>query len=125
MIPANASTILCIAINLVLALLVLQSFSYYIPPNYLIFQFAHSQLESNDKKILIYSADSLYDQQKYTEALTLYDKVLATDPNDISALSGKGDVLFAQSRCQEAIESYDRILTIDVNNLYALGSKAA
>jgi len=62
---------------------------------------------------LLDKADSFYNQQKYSEAETLYDKVLGIDPNDIYALSGKGDVLYAQGKYQEAITSYDRILSID------------
>ena len=38
-------------------------------------------------------ANSLYDQGKYQEAITWYDKALAIDPNDVDALNGKTQAL--------------------------------
>ena len=91
-------------------LVILESFSISPLTNFLHTQIAHSQLESQEVNALLDKADSFYNQQKYSEAMNLYDKVLALEPNNIHALSGKGNAFYAQGKYQEAIISYDRIL---------------
>ena len=50
-------------------------------------------IDPNDIDALFSKADSLYDQERYQEAITYYDKVLAIDPDDADALNGKAEDL--------------------------------
>ena len=53
---------------------------------------------------------ALYNQGKYAEAITYYDKALAIDPNDKEALNGKGDALTIQSNDTQGYEEAISIL---------------
>ncbi|HEY9491598.1 MAG TPA: tetratricopeptide repeat protein, partial [Nitrososphaeraceae archaeon] len=69
--------------------------------------------------------NSLLNQGKYEEAISLYDMRLSVDPNDVDALHNKGVALHYLGRYEEAINTYDKVLALDpkyVNALYGKGA---
>jgi tetratricopeptide (TPR) repeat protein len=67
--------------------------------------------------------NSLLNQRKYEEAITLYDKALEIDPNDVVALNNKGLALKNLSKYEEAITLYDKALEIDTKEVNVLTNK--
>jgi tetratricopeptide (TPR) repeat protein len=57
-------------------------------------------------------------------ALEYYDRALAIDPNNVSALDGKGAALHSLGEYQDALEYYDRALAIDPNDVNIVNNKA-
>ena len=52
--------------------------------------------------------NSLYTQGNYTQAIQLFDKALALDPNFRQALNGKGDALYSLANdTQGYVDAYD------------------
>ena len=72
---------------------------------------------------LIDKGDLLFNQGRYKEAITYFDKALALDPNDTDALYYKGISLESQGRHDEAITYFDKVLALDPNNENTLGWK--
>ena len=58
-------------------------------------------------------ADAAFAAGEHTRALSLYDQVLASEPNDAQALMRSGLLLSWDRKFDEAIERYDRLLAID------------
>ena len=56
------------------------------------------QIDPNDTDALNGKGDTLYDLERYSEAITYYDKVLQIDPNDIDALDMKNTALNERDR---------------------------
>ena len=50
-------------------------------------------IDPNDIDALLSKAESFYDQERYQEAITYYDKVLAINASHIDALNGKAEDL--------------------------------
>lgn len=73
--------------------------------------------------ILFEKADTLYNQQKYEEAIQYYDKILAINSSDIDALNSKGVALSDIQKYNEAIENFDKILAITSSDV-AINNKA-
>ncbi|NOJ28817.1 MAG: hypothetical protein DA328_01460 [Nitrososphaeraceae archaeon] len=73
--------------------------------------------------ILFEKADTLYNQQKYEEAIQYYDKILAINSSDIDALNSKGVALSDIQKYDEAIENFDKILAITSSDV-AINNKA-
>ena len=67
--------------------------------------------------------ESLLLAGKYDEAINVFDKVLAIEPNNTGALNNKGLVLGSLGRYDEAIVYFDKVLAIDPNNTNALDAK--
>ena len=67
--------------------------------------------------------DSLFNQGRYDEAITYFDKVLALDANDTDTLYYKGISLESQGKHDEAITYFDKVLALDANNEIALSWK--
>ena len=67
--------------------------------------------------------DSLFNQGRYDEAITYFDKVLALDANDTDTLTYKGISLESQGKHDEAITYFDKVLALDANNEIALSWK--
>jgi len=63
-------------------------------------------------------------QRKYAEAVTVFDQLLAENPQIPDAWNNRGVALFALGQIDEAIESYDHCLAIDPENLDAMRNKA-
>ena len=59
------------------------------------------------------AADTLRNQKRYTEAIEIYRKILATDRDFGMAYAGMGDVLFRLERHEEAIKSLKRSVELD------------
>ena len=67
--------------------------------------------------------DSLFNQGRYEEAITYFDKVLALDANDTDTLTYKGISLESLGKHDEAITYFDKVLALDANNEIALSWK--
>ena len=65
---------------------------------------------SRDVFNYIDKGNELFDEGKYDQAITYYDKALATDSNDIEALNDKGAALANLGKHEEAITYYDKVL---------------
>jgi len=65
---------------------------------------------------MLSQADELYKQGKYEEALSLYENILSTNPNDVYALYAKGNCLYKMGDFLGAIESYQNALKLDPQN---------
>ena len=72
---------------------------------------------------LIVKGDSLFNQGKYEEAITYFDKVLALDANDTDTLYYKGISLESLGKHDEAITYFDKVLSLDPNNADTLTYK--
>jgi len=64
-------------------------------------------------------------QGKPDEAIALFDRVLAKDPDDANALVNKGVALGYQGKPDEAIACYDRVLAKDPDDANALVKKVS
>ena len=62
----------------------------------------------------------LLNQGKFKEALTISDKVLEKDPENLVALNIKVDSLFMLEKFEEALEISNKILAKNAENLKAL-----
>ena len=102
----------------------MQSFSVLPLTDFFTMQHVYSQ-GFRDVGKLLNDADSFLDQQKYSEAITLYDKVLAIDTNNTDALINMGLALASLGKPEEAITYYDKVLAIQSSNTDALYNKAA
>jgi eukaryotic-like serine/threonine-protein kinase len=60
---------------------------------------------------------------KPKEALSLFDRLLAQQPNNAEAWQGKGDALIHLDRFPDALTAYDRALALEPNNLEFLNRK--
>ena len=81
------------------------------------------QAGSPEAEDLFNDGYNLLEQERYEEAITYFDKVLAIDPNDIDALVNKGNSLDELDKHEEAINHYDKVLAIDPDDTDALGNK--
>ena len=73
--------------------------------------------ELNDKGL------DLMHNEKYEEAISMFDEIIEKDPSYIYAYSNKGLVLENLERYDEALESFDKVLEIDPNYVIALYNK--
>ncbi|AFS81459.1 hypothetical protein NKOR_07990 [Candidatus Nitrosopumilus koreensis AR1] len=71
---------------------------------------------------LIKNGQTLMNLGNPKDALIIYDKVLAQDPNHIQALLKKGHILGQLARYEQAIIQYDNVL-LQEKNLLALLNK--
>ena len=60
------------------------------------------------------------DPDKYEEALSYYDQILAFEPNNLAAIVGKANILSHQGEDQKAILAYGEVLEHDPDNADAL-----
>ena len=65
----------------------------------------------------------LVSQERYDEALGVFDQILEIDPDNVKALINHGAVLTLIGENERAISVADRILTIEPNNIKALSNK--
>ncbi|MEW5818835.1 MAG: tetratricopeptide repeat protein [Cyanobacteriota bacterium] len=59
---------------------------------------------------------SLTDNNKYSEAIDCFDKIIEADNKNIKALLGKGVVLYLLQKHSKAIEMFIAITELDSNN---------
>ena len=67
--------------------------------------------------------DSLFQEGKYDEAISYYDKAISIDPNNIYAYTAKGNVLYWLGKYDEAISYYDKGLAINPKDSTILSNK--
>ena len=69
------------------------------------------------------TGNTLFDQRKYTDAITYYDKALQINSTDINVLYNKALALDSLGKHDEAISYYDKVLEIDPADIAALNKK--
>ncbi|TBR12356.1 MAG: tetratricopeptide repeat protein [Candidatus Nitrosotenuis sp.] len=87
-----------------------------------------SAYKNDDKKELVRllsSGSRFYDDGKYPEAISEFDKALAIAPDDPIALSNKAGALIEMSQYEKAVPLLDKALTVDPLMASALYNKAA
>ena len=75
-------------------------------------------------EILLEKADTLFDSEKYDEAIEMYDKVLAIDPDDVDALNGKAFALANLDKNEEALPVIEKALQSNSDDEYYLSTAA-
>src|SRR5688500_16391765 len=85
---------------------------------------AQNATNLTDINTLLETSSTLYNQQKYDEAIQYLDKALQIEPNNTNALINKGGALSNLEKYDETIQNFDKVLDIDPNNVDALYSKA-
>jgi tetratricopeptide (TPR) repeat protein len=70
-----------------------------------------------------FEGDFLFRSRRYEEAITSYDRAVATKPNDYEAWHSRGISLYYLGRYEEPITSYDRAIKIKPNYQEALCSR--
>lgn len=75
------------------------------------------------EKVLIHRGMDKVRRTEYEEALEIFDRVLAMNPQISEAWNNKGVALFYLGRAEEAIACYNQSLTVDPENLDALRNK--
>ena len=70
-------------------------------------------------RMLHYSGNRSYTSKDYQNAIKTYDKILAFDPDNTTALVYKGKSLANLGRYQDAIQYYDRALVFYTNDITA------
>jgi len=103
-------------------------------PNALIWEFVaadwiipigEGQVKPEDIAPLFQQAYFLGEQERWSDALTLYEQVLKLDPNLAEAWSNKGAALGNLGRYEEAIRCFDRANEINPNYAEAWSNKGA
>lgn len=87
-----------------------------------------SAYKESDKKELVrllMSGSRLYNDGKYPEAISEFDKALVIAPNDPIALSNKAGALIDMNEYEKAIPLLEKALTVDPLMAGALYNKAA
>ena len=85
----------------------------------------NATISSTNVDALLNEAEDLSFSGRSDEAMELFDKALAIDPNNVDALSRKGYFLgYDLGQYDEAIQLYDKALAIDPNNTSTLYDKA-
>lgn len=74
---------------------------------------------------LYQQAKDLFDAEKWTEAIALYDRVLQLDPENLKALDSKAAALNSLKQYDEALEALEKTTKVDPDNNKAWTSKAA
>ena len=80
--------------------------------------FAEDTIEELHKESAI-----LVSQERYDEALKVFDQILEIDSDNVKAMINRGAVLTLIGENEKAISVADRILTIEPNNIKALSNK--
>jgi tetratricopeptide (TPR) repeat protein len=110
---------------LYLNLIIVSSVAFYIFASTISLADAQNATNSTEINTLFETAITLFDQQKYDEAIQNYDKILGIDPNNVDALYNKALVFYDQQKYDEAIQYLDKVLAIDPNDVDALNGKGA
>lgn len=72
----------------------------------------------------ILDANKLYGEEKYHEALSIYNHVLKDDPSNLYALNGKAGSLLSLQQFNDSIAVFETVLLIYPDNVNALNGKA-
>ena len=65
----------------------------------------------------------LVSQERYNEALDVFDQILEIDSDNVKALINRSAILITTNYNEKAIHDVNRILTIEPNNIKALSNK--
>ncbi|WP_013324863.1 serine/threonine-protein kinase [Gloeothece verrucosa] len=76
-------------------------------------------LSLNNATKMYNKGNTLYQLQRYEDALQAYDTSLNINPNNANAWQGKGDTLQALKRYQQALDSYDEAIQIQPDSWQA------
>lgn len=79
-------------------------------------------MNSKEKTLLSRGIDKVR-QKKYEEALEVFERLLADNPDIPEVWNNRGVALFGLGRIDLSLESYERCLVIDPENLDALRNK--
>lgn len=88
----------------------------------LVLPFSFAQ-EDNDIKYLQKISLEKIEEERYDEALTLLDKILETDPDNLFAYNNKGAILLKQEKYNESILILEKSLQINPNNTESWNNK--
>ncbi len=86
----------------------------------IIFPTAYSQ---TDEDSLMEKGIKAVNDSRYKEAITYFDKILESDPENVQALMNKGTTLGFLKKHSDAIYYFDKVLEIEPNKISALYSK--
>ncbi len=78
---------------------------------------------NSKERVLIHRGMDKVKQKDYPQALEIFERVLAANPEIPEAWNNRGVALYALGRIEEAGESYDRCLALDPENLDAMRNK--
>jgi tetratricopeptide (TPR) repeat protein len=82
------------------------------------------QDEAGEVELTLEAADERFDAGDYPAALTLYDQLLAAEPDNAHALMRSGLLHSWEGRYEEALTRYARLLTVDPGNRSAARERA-
>jgi len=86
----------------------------------IIFPTAYSQ---TDEDSLMEKGIKAVNDSRYKEAITYFDKILESDPENVKALMNKGSTLGFLKEHSDGIYYFDKVLEIEPNKISALYSK--
>ena len=66
----------------------------------------------------------LVSQERYNEALDVFDQILEIDSDNVKALNHKGALLVKMENFQQSLEYFDKAIIIEPNNIKILKNKA-
>ena len=106
------------------SLIIFTLLSFYIFSNTTTF-LANAQNTNNLTNIDTFfrTADALFNQKKYEEAIQYYNKILEINASQIDALNHKGLSLWELHKYNEALQYFDQILKINSSNVKVLNNK--
>ena len=84
---------------------------------------AYRDILARDPKNLqaaVGAANLLYDAQRYSEAIPLYQQAFTLNPSDINISTDLGTALWYSSRADEALAQYDKSLAINAAHAQTL-----
>ena len=80
-------------------------------------------LSENEKDQMYFDAESYFRNGNFTQAMQLYDDILAVDPDYSDAIGGKGAVFHRMGDFYTALEYYDKAIALNSTNPYFLSDK--
>jgi tetratricopeptide (TPR) repeat protein len=81
-------------------------------------------LNASEKHKTLRMANEFLDLGKFQEAITIYNRKLEEDPNNVVALNNKGLALDQLGEFNEALKSFEQAVTINPENSPALHNKS-
>jgi len=79
--------------------------------------------EQSTNEVLFEKAIQAIKQEDYKGAISIFDTILDSDPNNVGTLINKGAALVELGSYDEAIVSFDKVLQIDQKNEKALKNR--
>jgi len=79
--------------------------------------------EQSTNEMLFEKALQAIKEQDYKQAISIFDTILDSDPNNVGTLINKGAALVEIGNYEEAIVSFDKVLDIDQKNEKALKNR--